>query len=288
MSPFHWDTVVSPQSWGAAELLRLNVRPCDTLRGVYGRWSMVRPGLVTGSGPDCGGGYVQAVGLGKWYRGRPVAAVEGCSVAVGRGELVAVVGHNGAGKSTLFEMLCGLSRPDDGCVRLGIDAAELGWCPQREIIDWSLTVGQNITVGLELRRNMPRRQRREAVVKVAGVLGLAEFLGRTAESLSGGQLRRTQIARAMAGDPMLMILDEPTTGLDPAGIRAVFGYLQRRREAGASALISTHETSRFAHFCTRVIALRSGRIIADEPQQQFMSHAPGSDDLWDAYEAVCR
>lgn len=249
---------------------------------------MVRPGLVTGCGRDCGGGgFVQAVGLGKWYRGRLVAAVEGCSVAVGGGELVAVVGHNGAGKSTLFEMLCGLSSPDDGCVRLGIDAAELGWCPQREIIDWSLTVGQNITVGLELRRNMPRRQRREAVVKVAGVLGLAEFLGRTAESLSGGQLRRTQIARAI-------LEHRPDTSRVQAGggfvedhQRRITSHLQRRREAGASALISTHETSRFAHFCTRVIALHSGRIIADEPQQQFMSHAPGSDDLWDAYEAVC-
>jgi ABC-type multidrug transport system ATPase subunit len=144
-------------------------------------------------------------------------------------------------------------------------------------------VRQNIAMGLELRQRSPRQQRRNLINEICAAMGLEEFADRTAETLSGGELRRTQIARAMAGDPELMILDEPTTGLDPSGIHIVFDYLDRRRAEGASALISTHETSRFSRHCTRVIALREGRLIADLPTEEFMLMAPGSDDLWSAY-----
>ncbi|WFR68643.1 ABC transporter ATP-binding protein [Curtobacterium flaccumfaciens] len=146
--------------------------------------------------------------------------------------MVAVVGHNGAGKSTLFDLIGGLARPTAGTVTINIDRADIGWCPQREIVDWSLTVRQNIALGLELRRPAQRRQSRSAVDRVAEALGLQAHLGKTAETLSGGELRRTQIGRAMAGAPELMILDEPTTGLDPEGIEVVFKHLDERRQQG--------------------------------------------------------
>ncbi|MDY5148080.1 hypothetical protein DDD64_08485 [Actinotignum sanguinis] len=82
-----------------------------------------------------------------------------------------------------------------------------------------------------------------------------------------------------------MILDEPTTGLDPTGIDTVFSYLGSRVEEGRTVLVSTHETSKFSEYCTRVIALRGGRIIADMPAEQFMAHCPGSTDLWEALKA---
>jgi ABC-type multidrug transport system ATPase subunit len=230
--------------------------------------------------------YLRATDIGKTYPGRAKPALTGCSIAVEPGELIAVVGHNGAGKSTLFEIMGGLQRPGTGKVEHTVRPGEIGWCPQREIIDWSLTVRQNITLGVEMRRSMGRVEMRRDVDELAAALNLTEYIDRTAETLSGGELRRTQIARAMIGRPKVMILDEPTTGLDPAGIRIVFADLERRRAEGASALISTHETSRFASFCTRVIALRSGRVIADEPVAEFISRAGGSDDLWDAYESL--
>ncbi|MGY2063352.1 ATP-binding cassette domain-containing protein, partial [Nocardia gipuzkoensis] len=174
---------------------------------------------------------MNAQNLTKRYRGKSEPALDSCSLAVWPGELIAVVGHNGAGKSTLFDALCGLTALDGGSAILGVSTAEIGWCPQREIIDWSLTVRQNIGLGLDMRKRIPKRERRRSVDDLGAALGLQPFMDKTAETLSGGELRRTQIARAMAGDPALMILDEPTTGLDPAGIRVVFEYLGRRREA---------------------------------------------------------
>ncbi|MEJ1113644.1 ABC transporter ATP-binding protein [Paenarthrobacter sp. CCNWLY172] len=219
----------------------------------------------------------------KHYKGKERPAVDGVSLEIESGEVIAVVGHNGAGKSSLFDMLGGLTRPDKGSVELCVDVDEIGWCPQREIIDWSLTVRQNIALGLELRQKSFLRRGRQDLMELSEAMGLTPYLDQTAETLSGGELRRTQIARAMAGDPPLMILDEPTTGLDPSGISEVFAYLERRRRDGAAAIISTHETSRFSSRCTRVIAMENGSLISDLPVGEFMSVVPQSEDLWDAY-----
>lgn len=230
---------------------------------------------------------IDAVGLVKAYPNKKTPAVDGIDLQLGRGEIVAVVGHNGAGKSTLFDLLGGLMRPTAGRVAVGVERSSIGWCPQREIVDWSLTVRQNIALGLELRRTDARGMIRTSVEDIAVALGLHEHLDRTAETLSGGELRRTQIGRAMAGEPELMILDEPTTGLDPAGIEVVFDYLDTRCRQGASALISTHETSRFSQHCTRVIAIANGVVLADLPVRDFLARAKtDTDDLWDAYTAI--
>lgn len=227
---------------------------------------------------------MEASCLSKRYRADAPYALRDFSARFSTGELVALIGHNGAGKSTLFDILGGLMRPTAGSLETHIHRSQMGWCPQREIIDWSLTVRQNITMGLELRRGS-RGVARE-VDATAALLGLEPYLGRTAETLSGGELRRTQIARAMAGEPQLMILDEPSTGLDPSAIDTVFAHLASRVANGATALVSTHETSKFARYCTRVIALERGAVVVDMPAQEFMAYAPSSNDLWDAYQ-VC-
>lgn len=228
---------------------------------------------------------ISATGLRKQFRGQDRPAIDEISLSVSPGETIAVVGHNGAGKSTLFDLLGGLTKADSGTISLDVRSSDIGWCPQREIIDWSLTVRQNILLGLNLRGVTRKRDSNSHLEELAHAMGLTEYMNRTAETLSGGELRRTQIARAMAGSPPLMILDEPTTGLDPSGILDVFSYLEKRRLNGAAALISTHETSRFAAHCTRVIAISAGRLIADLPVHEFMSVAPESEDLWDSYLA---
>lgn len=228
---------------------------------------------------------IKGINLSKNYKGKKEPAVNDVSLQISAGEIVALVGHNGAGKSSLFDLLGGLAKPDEGRVEVNVSAHEIGWCPQREIIDWSLTVRQNIALGLELRQKTFRSKRRKGLDELCAAMGLTPYMDRTAETLSGGELRRTQIARAMAGDPPLMILDEPTTGLDPSGISEVFSYLERRRLDGAAALISTHETSRFSTRCTRVVAMHAGNLIADLPVEKFMEVTPGSEDLWDAYVA---
>ncbi|MEU3570588.1 ABC transporter ATP-binding protein [Kitasatospora sp. NPDC036755] len=223
--------------------------------------------------------------VSKQYPGNPAPALEKASLDLEAGELVALIGHNGAGKSTLFDIVAGLRRPDSGTVRRDVPVAEFGWCPQREVIDWSLTVSQNIELGLALRRGTLRGVRR-AATEIAEILNLGPVLHRQAQTLSGGELRRCQIARAIAGRPRLMLLDEPTTGLDPDAVRQVFDYLQDSARAGGAVLVSTHETSRFSGYCTRVVAIHRGRILADRPTAAFLRAAPGSEDLWTAYQAL--
>lgn len=220
----------------------------------------------------------------KRYAGSKNWSLSDVGLNVDAGEVVAVIGRNGAGKTTLFDIVGGLMKPTTGSVARQVDSQAIGWCPQREIVDWSLTVRQNIMVGLDLRTG--RFNSSESIAALVETLKLSEYLDRTAETLSGGELRRTQIARALVGDPRFVILDEPTTGLDPDGITAVFGYIQERARQGLGALISTHETSRFARYCTRAVAMDKGRIIVDLPVSEFVALGDGGDDLWSAYEAV--
>ncbi|QSB04358.1 ABC transporter ATP-binding protein [Natronoglycomyces albus] len=226
---------------------------------------------------------IKVENVSKTYKGASRKAVDSINLSVGEGELVALVGHNGAGKSTLFDILAGLISADSGTVTRDVLTHELGWCPQRTVVDWSLTVRQNISMALELRSKRLRVER-DTVASITELMGLERYIDREVELLSGGELQRTQIARAIAGDPQLLILDEPTTGLDPDAIKRVMEYLSRRTAAGATAIVSTHETSRFLGYCTRAIAMNEGRIIADADIDTFMNVVPASDDLWDAYK----
>lgn len=227
---------------------------------------------------------ILAESLTKTYKGSTHKAIDSIDLSVGPGELVGLVGHNGAGKSTLFDIIAGLISADSGRITRDVPNHELGWCPQRTVVDWSLTVRQNITMALELRSKRLRIDQ-DKVAAIADLMGLERFIDREVELLSGGELQRTQIARAIAGDPKLLILDEPTTGLDPDAIKRVMEYLKRHVDDGATAVVSTHETSRFLGYCTRAIAMNDGRIIADADIDTFMSVAPDSEDLWDAYKA---
>lgn len=227
---------------------------------------------------------LEATAITKNYPKKSSPALTNINLTFMPGELVAVIGHNGAGKSTLFDILGGLIKPTSGTLTSHIDSSAIGWCPQREIIDWSLTVHQNILLGLDLRAG--KFHARNATTEIAEIFGLNNYIHRTAETLSGGELRRTQIARAVIGEPKLMILDEPTTGLDPDGINTVFSYLQTKVAQGATALVSTHETSKFSEYCTRVVALNQGQLIADMPAAEFMAAHTQSNDLWEAYQTL--
>lgn len=224
--------------------------------------------------------------VGKDYRKASVPALDDVSLTFGPGEVVAVIGFNGAGKTTLFDMAAKLIRPTRGSVRCSVPPHRVGWCPQRTVVDWSLTVRQNIALGLELRTGLRRRITRERIDGLCDLMGLTGYIDREAETLSGGELRRTQTARAIAGDPDLMILDEPTTGLDPDAIARIFTHVCERAQQGATALISTHETSRFAEYCTRVVALHRGRLIADQDIEDFLTSTGGGDDLWTGYRTL--
>ena len=217
------------------------------------------------------------------YKGSDILATDNISFSVKPGDFVILIGHNGAGKSTLFDLMGGLKRPNLGEIIREVETRDFGWCPQREIIDWSLSVRQNIRLGLDLRTSLPKGIANRWIEQVADELGIARYLDKSAESLSGGELRRVQIARALVGEPKLLILDEPTMGLDPNGISILFEKLKGLAIRGHAILISSHETSRFGELPTRVIAMNKGQLIADEPIKDFYNKFGHHTDLWNCY-----
>ncbi len=202
----------------------------------------------------------------------PVAAVDGLSMAVGRGEIVGLLGPNGAGKTTTMRMLTTYIPPDRGRATLaGHDVLD-------EPIEVRRRVGylpENVPLYLEMRtreylnyrarlRDVPRAKRRAAIDRVVASCRLVEVEHRILGQLSKGFRQRVGLAEAMVHDPDILILDEPTAGLDPIQIREVRALI---RDLGArhTILLSTHIMSEVEAVCSRVVIIARGRVAVDEP-----------------------
>jgi len=199
--------------------------------------------------------------------------LDGLSLRIAPGEAVALVGANGAGKSTLFEVLAGLHPLEAGHVRLGgqrVDRwplhrrarAGLGYLPQAPSVFRGLTVADNLTAVLELRRGLDRAQRRAVRAALLDQLGLTELADRRAEHLSGGERRRTELARLLATGPRILALDEPFASLDAAACADLQARLRALIEQGATVLFSDHVRPRAAELADRIEALQGGKISA--------------------------
>lgn len=167
-----------------------------------------------------------------------------------RGGHARIVGPTGAGKTTLLECICGLIRPAAGSVWIdGRDVTDappgrrgIGYAPQTPALFTHLSVRQNIGFGLTARR-VPRNEVTTRVEALADLLRLTDVLGRRPQGLSGGEQRRVAIARAIAFRPAVLVLDEPAAGLDASAASWVAQLIQVEREAGATILEATHDTS---------------------------------------------
>ncbi|WP_307624076.1 ABC transporter ATP-binding protein [Streptomyces sp. V3I7] len=220
-------------------------------------------------------------GLTKTYpavparRGTPavpeVRATDGIDLDVGRGEIFGLLGPNGAGKSTLVRQLTGLLRPDDGSV--GILGHDIVRHPERAArilayLGQESTALDELTVSLAAEttgrlRGLDVRQARAARDDVLDELGLAPIAGRPLKKLSGGQRRLACFAAALVGQRPLLVLDEPTTGMDPVARRAVWAAVDRRRaEHGTTVLLVTHNVIEAESVLDRVAVLDRGRVIA--------------------------
>ncbi len=200
-----------------------------------------------------------------------VLATAGIDLDVGQGEVFGVLGPNGAGKTTLLRQLMGLIRPDAGSITLfGWDvvarpdipsrlAAYLG---QHDMALEDLPVGRAVETTARL-RGLGRGAARAARDAVIDELGLAPVVTRPMRQLSGGQRRLASVACTLVGDRMVLVLDEPTTGLDPTARRAVWSALERRRAtAGVTVLLVTHNVLEAETVLDRVAVLEAGRVIA--------------------------
>jgi zinc transport system ATP-binding protein len=206
-----------------------------------------------------------------------VAIVRDADLTVRRGEAVAVLGSNGSGKTTLSRGLLGLATVLGGTVEvLGAPVGRLrergrvGYVPQRHTVSGAMpaTVREVVAVGRLPRLGLFRRlgpRDRAAVAEAVDAVGLADRLADPVAALSGGQQRRVLVARALAAEPELLVMDEPTAGVDAASQAALATVLARLSAAGTTLLVVTHETGPLSGVLTRAVVVDSGRLAYDGP-----------------------
>ena len=228
--------------------------------------------------------------LRKVYQasGRPaLCAVDGISFEIEKGECFGLLGPNGAGKSTSMNCITGFYAPTAGEVRLlGVDVQaqprkareRLGTCSQEDTLDSDFTVlDQMIRYGTYFGLKVSViRPRAEALLSR---FGLADKSDDLVEFLSGGMRRRLQVARALICDPEILILDEPTTGMDPEVRRVLWDIIGECRARGLAILLSTHYMEEAQRLCDRVAILHRGRILDCAPPQQLISRHIGEETV---------
>ncbi|MET7748717.1 ABC transporter ATP-binding protein [Micromonospora sp. NPDC005367] len=217
---------------------------------------------------------VQLSGLTKTFGA--VTAVDGLSLRVDPGEVVAFLGPNGAGKTTTIDMLLGLARPTAGSVRiLGGSPADAIACGRVAAVLQTGGLLKDLTVGetVRLTANLYRHSRpAEEVLERAGITDIAD---RVVGKCSGGQQQRLRFALALLPDPDLMVLDEPTTGMDVEGRREFWQALRRDARSGRTVIFATHYLDEADAYADRIVLVRQGRIVADGTTAEIKNLAAG-------------
>jgi ABC-2 type transport system ATP-binding protein len=233
-------------------------------------WTGFGRGLIVGemnSSPA-----ISVRGLRKKFA--DVTAVDGIDLEVARGECVGLLGPNGAGKTTTIEILEGIQLPTSGEVEvLGMRYATHGAEIRRRIgIQLQETrLYEKFSVEEIVRTFRSFYDRKKDVEEVLAIVGLTEKRGAWFEKLSGGQKQRVALACALVGDPELVFLDEPSTGLDPAARRSVWEIVTRLKEQGRTVLITTHYMEEAEILCDRIVIVNKGKIIAEGTPKQLIA-----------------
>ena len=212
-----------------------------------------------------------ATGLGKRYRKRPV--VRNVSISLKRGEAVGLLGPNGAGKTTCFYMIVGLVPADAGQITLdGKDITGdpmyvrskygVGYLPQEPSVFRKLSVADNIRLVLELREDLDKTGIEKELASLLDELQITHVADQIGASLSGGERRRVEIARALAAKPRLMLLDEPFAGVDPISVGEIQRIVRHLKSRGIGVLITDHNVRETLGICDRAYILNEGSVLA--------------------------
>lgn len=224
---------------------------------------------------------LRADGLKKSYKKRPV--VRGVSLSVAAGEVVGLLGPNGAGKTTSFYMIVGLVPADAGSISLGDqDISHLpmharaklgvGYLPQEASVFRKLTVAENVLAILETRRDLSRKQCKAETDALLDELNIGHVRDTLGMSLSGGERRRVEIARALAANPQFILLDEPFAGVDPISVGDIQQIIGHLRDRGIGVLITDHNVRETLGICSRAYILSEGEVIADGDPQAVLAN----------------
>ena len=220
-------------------------------------------------------------GLEKRYKTRRV--VQDMSLEVSSGEVVGLLGPNGAGKTTAFYMIVGLLPCDGGKIRL--DERDitrlpvhqrarlgLGYLPQEASVFRKLSVAQNILAILETRRDLERAERLGLMEELLEELHIGHIRNQSGLSLSGGERRRVEIARALAAAPQFMLLDEPFAGVDPISVLDIQRIIAHLTDRGIGVLITDHNVRETLGICQRAYILNDGEVIASGTPDHILTH----------------
>ncbi len=213
-----------------------------------------------------------------WYRYGRQEALRGVSLRVGAGEVVALMGRNGAGKTTLLKLLMGLLRPSEGRVLVaGQDtrktpletlARSVGYVPQRpDVLLFADTVQEEV----DFTRRNHGLAGNGATAELLGSLGLGAMAGRDPKEMSVGERQRVALAAVLAAEPAVLLLDEPTRGLDYGQKTALAAILRRIAAEGRTVILATHDVELAAHVADRVVLLSAGQVVVDGPAREVMT-----------------
>jgi lipopolysaccharide export system ATP-binding protein len=215
---------------------------------------------------------LEAKNLAKAYKGRPV--VRDVSLAMESGQIVGLLGPNGAGKTTCFYMIVGIVAADRGRILIdGRDISHLpmhgrarsgiGYLPQEASVFRKLSVADNIMAILETRRELKRDERLARLDELLQEFHLSHLRDSKGMALSGGERRRVEIARALASDPLFILLDEPFAGVDPISVVEIKHIVRHLRQRGIGILITDHNVRETLDICERAYIVGEGHVIAD-------------------------
>lgn len=225
--------------------------------------------------------YLSVEGLAKRYQGK--AVVNGVTLHVDEGEVVGLLGPNGAGKTTCFYMIMGLIPADAGSVVLGgedLTSAPmhvrarhgLGYLAQEPSIFRRLSVADNILAVLEIRGSLSKQERLERCDQLLAEFGLGELRDKQAISLSGGERRRLEIARSLATEPRIILLDEPFAGVDPISVADIQQIVANLARSGIAILITDHNVRETLGICQRAYIVSEGAILAQGTPEEILDH----------------
>jgi lipooligosaccharide transport system ATP-binding protein len=212
-----------------------------------------------------------------------LTAVDGIDFAVRQGECFGFLGPNGAGKTSTIRMITCVSPPTAGSLRVaGMDVradgrrikAALGVVPQDNNLDPDLTVWQNL-IAYSRYFDIPSRAAARRTEEALAFLQLLDRRDELVDNLSGGMQRRLAIARSLLNEPAILVLDEPTTGLDPQARHLVWQKLRQLLGRGVTMLLSTHNMEEAAHLCDRIVIMHLGRILAEGTPAELVAHHVG-------------
>lgn len=214
---------------------------------------------------------LRAEDLAKRYKGRDV--VHGVSMEISSGEVVGLLGPNGAGKTTSFYMVVGLISADEG--RITLDDTDItalpmhlrarlgiGYLPQEASVFRKLSVADNILAVLQLRKDLEAFQQEQQLEELLEELHISHIRNSVGMSLSGGERRRVEIARALAIEPRFILLDEPFAGVDPISVLDIQGIIRHLKERDIGVLITDHNVRETLGICDRAYIMNAGEVIA--------------------------